>query len=148
VATVNFLCAKCEWRLTRSAGEPESPCENCETPNGVLAPPVGAIIERCAACGHEEMYAQKDFNRVTGIAIIAVGAVLVPWTHYLSLLAVTILDYIIWRKVKEVEVCYDCQAVHRGYPVNPVHKPFDLVTHDRHVYGQAPPGAEEKRIEN
>jgi aspartate/methionine/tyrosine aminotransferase len=26
---------------------------------------------------------------------------------------------------------------------NPALKPFDLVIHDRHVYGQAPPGAEE-----
>jgi hypothetical protein len=33
--------------------------------------------------------------------------------------------------------------VHRGYPPNPAIKAFDLVTHDRHVYGAAPPGAEE-----
>jgi hypothetical protein len=56
---------------------------------------------------------------------------------------VTILDYIVWRIVKDVIVCYECQAVHRGYPANPVLKPFDLVIHDRHVYGAAPPGAEE-----
>ncbi len=67
----------------------------------------GALIERCAACGHEELYFQKDFNRRTGIA-------------------------------------YDCQAVHRGYPPNPAIQPFDLVIHDRHVYGAAPPGAEER----
>jgi len=45
--------------------------------------------------------------------------------------------------VKNVIVCYGCQAVHRGYPQNPAIKPFDLVIHDRHVYGSAPPGAEE-----
>jgi ribosomal protein S14 len=144
VSSVHFLCAQCEWRLARSAGEAASPCENCGTENGVAAPPSDALIERCAACGHDKLYVQKDFNRKTGIALIALGAVFVPWTHYLSLLAVTILDYIIWRKVKDVTVCYDCQAVHRSYAVNPEHKPFDLVVHDRHVYGQAPPGAEEK----
>jgi hypothetical protein len=46
--------------------------------------------------------------------------------------------------VKDVIVCYGCQAVHRGYRANPALQPFDLATHDRHVYGAAPPGAEEK----
>lgn len=79
---------------------------------------------------------------MTGIALVAAGAVFVPWTYW-PLIAVTILDYIIWRVVKNVIVCYECQAVHRGYPENPAIKPFDLVVHDRHVYGEAPPGAEE-----
>jgi len=35
--------------------------------------------------------------------------------------------------VKDVIVCYECQAVHRGYPANPLLKPFDLVIHDRVV---------------
>ena len=100
-------------------------------------------VARCAACDHDELYFQKDFNRTTGVALVAVGAVFVPWTWGLSLLAVTILDYVVWRIVKDVIVCYACQAVHRGYPPNPAFKPFDLATHDRHVYGAAPPGAEE-----
>jgi len=143
MASVHFLCTRCETRLAREAGEPPRPCESCGAPNDVVAPPAGAIIGRCAACGHEELYFQKDFNRRTGIALVVVGAIFAPWTYFLSLVGVTILDYVIWRVVKDVIVCYDCQAVHRGYPPNPGLKPFDLVTHDRHVYGAAPPGAEE-----
>ena len=141
--SVNFLCSKCEWRLAREASEQPQPCENCGTDNAVAAPRADAIIDRCAACGHDQLYFQKDFNRKTGIALVVVGAVFVPWTWGLSLLAVTILDYAVWRVVKDVIVCYDCQAVHRGYPKNPRLEPFDLATHDRHVYGAAPPGAEE-----
>jgi hypothetical protein len=141
--SVHFLCLQCEKRLAREAGEPPRACEHCGAENAVVAPPADAIIDRCAACGHDQLYFQKDFNRTLGIAIIAVGAVLVPWTYYLSLLGVTILDYVVWRIVKNVIVCYRCQAVHRGYPANPALKPFDLVIHDRHVYGAAPPGAEE-----
>ncbi|HEV7920415.1 MAG TPA: hypothetical protein VGR02_06445 [Thermoanaerobaculia bacterium] len=74
---------------------------------------------------------------------MVLGAIFAPWTYFLSLLGVTILDYLIWRVVKDVIVCYDCQAVHRGYPPNPALESFDLVIHDRHVYGAAPPGAEE-----
>lgn len=145
VPSVNFLCSRCEWRLTREAGSPAEACENCAEPTDVVAPPPEALIDRCAACAHSELYAQKDFNRTTGIALVVVGAIFVPWTWGLSLLGVTILDYVVWRIVRDVVVCYRCQAVHRGYPSNPAIKPFDLVVHDRHVYGAAPPGAEEGR---
>lgn len=143
MASVHFLCSQCETRLARDAGEAARACEHCGAANEVSAPPAGAIVDRCAACGHDELYFNKDFNRTTGIALVAIGAVFVPWTYGLSLLGVTILDYIVWKVVKDVIVCYDCQAVHRGYPPNPALKPFDLVIHDRHVYGAAPPGAEE-----
>jgi hypothetical protein len=141
--SVHFLCKQCERRVAREAGEPARACEHCGAPADVVAPDVGAIIDHCAACGHAELYFQKDFNRKTGIALVVVGSIFVPWTYGLSLLGVTILDYIVWRLVKDVIVCYECQAVHRGYPANPAIKPFDLVIHDRHVYGAAPPGAEE-----
>jgi len=144
MASVHYLCLSCEQRLARDAGEPARVCEHCGAATGVEAPAQDAVIDRCAACGHEELYFQKDFNRTTGIALVAIGAVFVPWTWGLSLLGVTILDYIVWRVVKDVIVCYECQAVHRGYPPNPALKPFDLIIHDRHVYGAAPPGAEEK----
>jgi hypothetical protein len=143
VPTVNFLCLRCEQRLARTAGEAARACDHCGAETSVTAPPPESLIERCAACEHTELYFQKDFNRTTGVALVAVGAVFVPWTWGLSLLAVTVLDYIVWRMVKDVIVCYQCQAVHRGYPANPALKPFDLVIHDRHVYGAAPPGAEE-----
>jgi hypothetical protein len=143
MASVHYLCTSCEKRLARIAGESPAPCEHCGAETPVTAPPESAIIDRCAACAHGELYFQKDFNRTTGVALVAIGAVFVPWTWGLSLLGVTILDYIVWRVVKDVIVCYECQAVHRGYPPNPDIKPFDLVIHDRHVYGAAPPGAEE-----
>ncbi|HYM59841.1 MAG TPA: hypothetical protein VEZ11_02995 [Thermoanaerobaculia bacterium] len=143
MASFHFLCRGCEWRLSREAGTPAEPCENCGLANGAAAPPEGALIEKCAACGHDQLFFQKDFNRATGIALVVIGSIFVPWTYGLSLLAVTILDYLVWRIVKNVIVCYACQAVHRGYPQNPAIQPFDLVIHDRHVYGQAPPGAEE-----
>jgi DNA-directed RNA polymerase subunit RPC12/RpoP len=143
MASVHYLCSQCEAGLAREPGEPASVCEHCGAASLVTAPPADAVIERCAACGHPELYFQKDFNRKTGIALVVLGSIFVPWTYGLSLLAVTILDYAVWRVLKDVIVCYDCQAVHRGYPANPAIKPFDLATHDRHVYGAAPPGAEE-----
>jgi DNA-directed RNA polymerase subunit RPC12/RpoP len=143
VPSVHYLCLKCDARLARDAGEPAHPCEACGQATEVVTPPAETLIERCAACGHDQLYFQKDFNRRTGIALVVVGAVLAPFTYFISLAAVTVLDYVIWRIVKNVIVCYQCQAVHRGYQQSPAILPFDLVIHDRHVYGAAPPGAEE-----
>lgn len=141
--SLHFLCPHCDARLGREAGEPAQPCEACGAASAATAPPPEAIIDRCAACDHRELYFQKDFNRRTGITLVVLGSIFVPWTYGLSLLGVTILDYVVWRIVKDVIVCYECQAVHRGYPANPALKPFDLITHDQHVYGSAPPGAME-----
>ncbi|GAC1395117.1 MAG: hypothetical protein NVSMB68_12090 [Thermoanaerobaculia bacterium] len=138
--SVNFLCPNCERRLSREGDA--RPCEHCGAHSAVAAFPPGTLVTQCAACSHSELYVQKDFNRATGIALVAAGAVFVPWTYW-PLIGVTVLDSFIWRVVKNVIVCYACQAVHRGYPDNPSIKPFDLVVHDRHVYGEAPPGAEE-----
>jgi hypothetical protein len=143
MTSVHFLCGKCDARLGRDAGEVSRPCDFCGAPNDVTAPPAETVIDTCAACGHKELYFQKDFNRTTGIALVVLGSIFVPWTYGLSLLGVTILDYIVWRIVKNVVVCYECQAVHREYAYAESLQPFDLVIHDRHVYGQAPPGAEE-----
>jgi hypothetical protein len=142
--SVHYLCRGCTWRLEAQAGEGSLPCPNCGADHQVVAPPPDLPVTRCAFCGCEELYFQKDFNRATGIALVALGAVFVPWTYGLSLLAVTIVDFVLYKVLKDVTVCYSCRAVHRGYPLNPAHKPFDLVTHDIHVYGSAPPGAEEK----
>ncbi len=142
MSSVHFLCKQCEARLGRDAGEASRPCDFCGAASDVIAPPPDTVIDSCAACGHTELYFQKDFNRATGIALVVLGAIFVPWT-WLPLVGVTILDYVVWRVVKNVVVCYECQAVHRGYAWAESVKPFDLVLHDRHVYGAAPPGAEE-----
>jgi hypothetical protein len=142
--SVHFLCRQCEWRLDAESGNEPVPCPNCAETNGVVAPPADLPVVNCAFCDCQELYFQKDFNRVTGVLLVAIGAVFVPWTYGLSLLAVTIVDWVLYRTLKDVTVCYACRTVHRGYPLNPAHLPFDLVTHDRHVYGAAPPGAEEK----
>jgi hypothetical protein len=144
--SVHFLCEECDTRLTAEAGDPQGgACEACGRQHQVEGPVAGHPIASCAACGCDELYYQKDFNRTTGLVLVIIGAVLVPWTYAISLVVVTAIDFFLYYKLGDVTVCYACRAVHRGYPVNPAHQPFDLATHDRHVYGAAPPGAEEAR---
>lgn len=142
MASVHFLCAECEWRITAEAGVGTVNCEGCGRAHEVGATRAGEPVDLCAACGSDALYVQKDFNRTTGLIMVGIGAVFVPWTWGLSLLAVTLIDVGLWFYLGDVTVCYSCRAVHRGFPINRAHGPFDLATHDRHVYGSAPPGAE------
>ncbi|HUP65537.1 MAG TPA: hypothetical protein VM557_09670 [Thermoanaerobaculia bacterium] len=141
MAGIHYLCSRCESRV-EARRDDATICE-CGTEVPVVFPEPDTPVAQCGICGERELYIQKDFNRSTGIALVVVGAIFVPWTWGLSLLAVTILDYALYRYLGDVTVCYACRTVHRGFPLNPEHRPFDLLTHDRHVYGAAPPGAEE-----
>ena len=83
-------------------------------------------------CGYDRLYAQKDFNRKIGLAVVAVGAVLSPWTYGLSLVVCMAMDYGLYRFVPEITVCYGCDAIYRGFEHNPRHRAHDPLLADRY----------------
>ena len=95
---------------------------------GVVRDPV----EVCLACGHDRLFAQKDFNRRLGLVVVLIGGVLSPWTYGLSLVACLLLDYGLYRFVPEITVCYGCDAIHRGFEHNPRHKAHDPLLAERY----------------
>lgn len=88
-------------------------------------------LEACLACGSNKLYTQKDFNRKLGLAVVAVGAVLSPWTYGLSLVACMGFDYALYYFVPEIAVCYACDAIHRGFSHNPAHRAHDPLLAER-----------------
>ena len=115
-----------------SYAQPFSAC--AVTPSETLHDP----LECCVVCAYDRLYAQKDFNRKIGLAIVVVGAVLSPWTYGASLLVCMGLDYGLYRFVPEITVCYGCQAIHRGFEHNPLHRAHDPLLADRYRR-EAPP---------
>ena len=83
------------------------------------------MVITCSACGAKDLYLQKDFPRKIAIAIVIAGAIAVPWTYGLSLLAVALLDWLLFRRVRWMAVCYRCRAEYRGFRRNPAHREFD-----------------------
>jgi hypothetical protein len=84
------------------------------------------LLERCLACGGAQLYVQRDFNQKAGLAVVIVGAVLAPFTYYLSLVAAALIDAGLFLLLPEITVCYRCQAHYRRFARNPRHQPFDL----------------------
>jgi hypothetical protein len=91
------------------------------------------LLERCAACGSKELYVQRDFNQKAGLAVVAAGAILAPFTYYASLVAAALIDAGLYLLLPEITVCYRCHAHYRGFARNPRHQAFDL--HIAEQYG-------------
>jgi hypothetical protein len=97
-------------------------------------------VERCWLCGNGEFYIQKDFNRRLGLTIV-VGSALVIFLIMLfkghlvgiyCLLAVALADWVAYQLRPEVTVCYLCQTIYRGFPLNPAHSGFYLGYEEKH----------------
>ena len=124
---VNFACGACGNGLVLPLGDPHAAvgCPRCGTRAGLAQAAGGAPLERCAACGSEALFVQRDFNRMLGLVIVGIGALFAVKTRFLSLLAATLADLMLYRLLPRITVCYACDAIHRGVAVNPRHAAFD-----------------------
>ena len=92
------------------------------------------VVRKCIACGHDTLYIQKDFNRTLGLAIVVAGSLGSlfffsrgePLYAILALVAMAVIDLVIYSVVGEVTVCYACHTIYRGFNKNPEHETFDL----------------------
>jgi hypothetical protein len=100
---------------------------------GALTP--GAGLAGCLACGHPELYTQKDFPRALGISIVVAAALLAPFTWYLSLVAAALLDWVLYAAAPDVVLCYACRSEHRGFVRDPRHPRFDREIAERLRFG-------------
>jgi hypothetical protein len=98
-------------------------------------PPQG--VEFCPVCDCRHLYRQRDFNRTLGCLLVAVGAALVPWTYGLSLVALALVDLVLYYRLPEAVVCYRCDTVFRDARPGPRHGEFDLLKHDVLKYGKS-----------
>lgn len=127
----NFLCPHCSGENVYVSGEEwrNFACEHCgkAIPLAVSDSIRGAgVVDLCMVCGKDLFYLQKDFNRTLGCAIIVLGAVASLYTYGLSLLAAAAVDWVLYKRLPDVTVCYFCNSIYRGFAANPKHKGYDL----------------------
>jgi hypothetical protein len=126
---IAFACPHCGGEA-RSGLDGRALCASCQ--RETLLKPSPALLEqrlvdRCPACGGEQLYVQRDFNQKAGLLIVGLGAALAPFTpYYASLFAAALLDAVLYAVLPEISVCYRCQAHFRGFVRNPTHRAFDL----------------------
>ena len=120
-------CPKCDAGLPIDAsGAPERiTCGGCgrEIPL-TWSPAVRAdeAVDTCPVCAGGDFYIRKDFNPKIGLAIVIVGAAISAVFYWFkrdliaySILAfATLIDLVIYGRLKEVTVCYRCHSEFRG----------------------------------
>ena len=149
-AIILFQCRSCESeiQLTPATAAAGVSCPRCHQPAPLRLDASLARSERveaCAACGHDQLYIQKDFNRNAGLAIVIGGALVSviffalgdAFASMLTLGVTALIDILVYALVGTVTVCYACHAVYRGFSKNPDHGPFDLK--DLEKYGGRDP---------
>jgi hypothetical protein len=133
-AEVNFACMTCGDGIVLPLEGTPSPthCARCGKPAALLAaagdaeaPKPAGPLARCAVCGAGALFVQRDFSRKLGIAVVALAALFAVPTWGISLAVAVLVDAVLHRILPRITVCYACDAIHRGVPVNPAHGAFD-----------------------
>ena len=89
-------------------------CPHCSVHWGEVKT-INEILQNCPVCGCRQFYQQKDFNQGVGCLIMLVGIGLVSWTYGLSLPVFSLIDWLIYRKIPSMAVCYRCGAEFKGF---------------------------------
>ncbi|HEV3215126.1 MAG TPA: hypothetical protein VGZ27_05360 [Vicinamibacterales bacterium] len=135
-------CPKCDAALPVSAGEaPESiKCGGCgrELPlsfSDALRADTG--VDVCPVCRGADFYIRKDFDPKLGLTVVITGALISAGFYWFGrdlvaygILAFAVLvDLVVYRRLRDVSVCYRCHSEFRGsYRRTAPH--FDLHTAD------------------
>lgn len=100
-------------------------------------------LHECPVCARKDFYRQKDFNRKIGVAIFIIAAILSIWTYGVSFIVAYAIDFLLFKKLGEVAICYKCQTIFRNvknladiHPYN--HEMSDRIVYSDHDFGGRP----------
>jgi hypothetical protein len=139
---VTARCPGCNGALPFDAADPPAriKCGKCGRELSIATTPAvrsDTAVDRCPVCEGADFYLRKDFDPQLGLAFVIAGAAVSAIFYYfdLDLIAYSILggavliDLLVYRRLKDVTVCYRCHAEFRGkYPRTA--GAFDLHTAD------------------
>ena len=138
---IRLSCPDCDTRGRLTLLPPgEWQCPRCDQlvrlPQGKADPTLPA----CLVCGNHELYKKKDFPHVLGMGILVAACLASTvtyglydkWLTWAILLGSAAFDGLLYLWVKDVIVCYRCNAEYRGVPANEAHQPFELTIHERY----------------
>lgn len=128
--TVEFVCENCEKdNLVDLSTHPETAvCPHCARETALHlteSMKAGGKVDRCVVCDRIRFYVQKDFNPRLGIFIFILGVLFSYHTYLISLFVATLIDFILYKVLRTVTICYHCRAVYRGFEEDPSHRGFD-----------------------
>lgn len=135
-------CPKCDAGLPVNAADPQAliRCGRCGKEVQLdISDEVrrDRSVDRCPVCAGTDFYIRKDFDPKVGLTVVIIGALISAVFYWFeqdliaySILAVAVLiDLVVYRRLKDVTVCYRCHTEFRGDYQRTAHA-FDLHTAD------------------
>jgi hypothetical protein len=128
---VEFGCPECAHAVEAAPGETAS-CSHC---GHEAALPGAESLDRCLACGCEELYRHRDFNQKLGIFLIALG-VFLWWLlkSFWPMVIAAAIDLALFKLLPDVGICYRCKAHHRSFEAIRGLPAFDLERHEHYRF--------------
>lgn len=135
---ITFRCPHCKSELSfDDLSNESSPCPICSkqiTLRITEKMRKENIVDQCAICGLDKLYEQKDFNRTFGVVLFLVAAVIcviLCWKNHVMLgygilVAAAAIDFILYRFLSNVVICYRCQSQYRKYSPRTFIPEFEL----------------------
>ncbi len=127
--TVEFICEQCERDVMLNvASHDDHACQYCKTKYEISPSKsmrAGGKVDHCLSCDSDQFYVQKDINSTLGIAIFIVGVIFSYHTYFISLAVATLINFILYKALGTVTICYRCRAIYRGFEEDPAHRGMD-----------------------
>ena len=136
--TIHVTCPECGSgiHVYPSKKSKVATCEICQ--NNVKLAFNGdheeGILKDCPCCERKDFYAQKDFNRKVGVILFILASILAIYTYGISLIVLWLFDLILFSKLGNIAICYNCQTIFRKVKNIKVIEPFNHEMNDRIVY--------------
>ena len=135
---VTITCSECGSAISvyPSKQAKVAKCGVCSHEEGVNfdANHEKGLLKDCPVCERKDFYSQKDFNRKLGVLFFIIAAILSIWTYGLSLVALWLVDFFLFRKIGNIAVCYKCGTIFRKIENMNEIPPYDHEMNDRIVY--------------
>lgn len=145
--TVQFTCKSCGSgiHVYPSIEAHEIDCDVCQTKQAVKFDrnhEEGKLLD-CPGCERKDFYSQKDFNRKLGVMLFVLAAIistimlwygLNPLWYLSTFIFLYALDFILFRRLKQIAICYKCQSVFRDVANIDEIPGFNHEMNDRIVY--------------
>ena len=132
---VRFFCPGCAAYNRVSDFKAEAVCTCAICRKVIPAYPNGDFtgrneVTQCLFCQKSYFYNRRDFNKGLGCAILLVAILLSVWTYGISLIVAWMMDWVLFKRLQKVVVCYVCDAEYKGS--NTQAPDFDLHLHEKY----------------
>ena len=142
--TISFRCHQCHAEIV--CGEQAGTtvicpyCSHTTALHATEAMQERNTVDHCAICDCPSVYMQKDFNRAFGISLFLLAAAVSCWFYFYNkvwlafavLLGAAAVDYLLYRLLPDVIVCYKCHSQYRDFAVNKKYAHFELALAEKH----------------